>query len=181
VANIDLSGIKLLLMKIANNTVVSMTYKLTENDEKGNMIQEVNKDKPFVFLYGSGFLLPKFEENILGLEPGADYAFQLKSDVAYGPIREDALLELDKKIFEIEGKIDENILFVGNDIPMQNDNGQTIMGKVLEISDSKVKMDFNHPLAGVDLHFKGEIVDVREATPEEIEHGHVHGPEGHDH
>lgn len=158
-----------------------MTYNLSENDEKGNKIQEVEKDKPFVFLYGSGFLLPKFEENILGMEAGTNYSFPLASDVAYGPKREDALLDLDKKIFEIEGKIDESILFVGNDIPMQNDNGQTIMGKVLEISDEKVKMDFNHPLAGIDLFFKGEIVDVREATAEEIEHGHVHGAEGHDH
>ncbi len=166
-------------MKIGNNTVVSMTYTLTENDENGNMIQEVNKDKPFVFLFGSGFLLPKFEENILGLDPGADYSFPLVSDIAYGPIREDALLDLDKKIFEIDGKIDETILFVGNDIPMQNNDGQTIMGKVMEISDDKVKMDFNHPLAGIDLFFKGEIIDVREATAEEIEHGHVHGPEGH--
>jgi len=168
-------------MKIANKTVVSMTYTLTENDEKGTMIQEVDKHKPFVFLYGSGFLLPKFEENILGLEPGADYSFPLASDVAYGPIREDALLELDKNIFEIDGKIDENILFVGNDIPMQNDHGHTIMGKVMEISNDKVKMDFNHPLAGIDLFFKGEIIDVRKATAEEMEHGHVHGPEGHDH
>ncbi len=168
-------------MKIADNAVVSMTYTLTENDENGSTIQEVNKDKPFVFIYGSGFLLPKFEENILGLEPGASYAFSLESDAAYGSIREDALMELDKKIFEIEGKIDENILFVGNDIPMQNNDGQTIMGKVMEISDDKVKMDFNHPLAGTNLHFKGEILDIREATPEEIEHGHVHGEEGHQH
>jgi len=168
-------------MKIANNTVVSMTYTLTENDANGNMIQEVEKDKPFVFLFGSGFLLPKFEENILGLETGAEYSFPLASEAAYGAIRDDALMELDKSIFEIEGKIDENILFVGNDIPMQNNEGQTLMGKVLEISDDKVKMDFNHPLAGINLFFKGEIVDVREATEEELEHGHVHGPEGHNH
>ena len=165
-------------MKIADNTVVSMTYTLTENDEKGTMIQEVNKDKPFVFLYGSGFLLPKFEDNLKDLEAAASYAFSLLSDVAYGPIRDDALMELDKKLFEIDGKIDEKILFVGNDIPMQNDDSQTIMGKVLEISDDKVKMDFNHPLAGIDLYFKGEILDIREATAEEIEHGHVHAPEG---
>lgn len=166
-------------MKIAPNTVVSMTYTLTEKDAEGTMIQEVNKDKPFVFLYGSGFLLPKFEENILGLEPGAEYAFPLPSDVAYGPKRDDALMELDKDIFEIDGKIDDNILYVGNDIPMQNDQGQTLMGKVIDISDDKVKMDFNHPLAGLDLYFKGEIVDVREATSEEIDHGHVHGPDSH--
>ena len=158
-----------------------MTYKLTEADENGHMIQEVEKDKPFVFLYGSGFLLPKFEENIMGLEPGADYAFPLASDVAYGPKRDDAKMELDKKIFEIEGKIDESILKIGNDIPMQNDQGQTLMGKVMEIADDKVMMDFNHPLAGIDLFFKGEVIDVREATAEEMEHGHVHGPEGHQH
>ena len=168
-------------MKIADNTVVSMTYTLTEADENGQMIQAVDKDKPFVFLYGSGFLLPKFEENIKGLEPGADYSFPLPSDVAYGPKRDDAYMDLDKKIFEIDGKIDESILKVGNDIPMQNNEGQTLMGKVLEISEDKVKMDFNHPLAGIDLFFKGEIIDVREATSEELEHGHVHGPEGHDH
>lgn len=168
-------------MKIASNTVVSMTYTLTEVDENGQMIQEVNKDKPFVFLYGSGFLLPKFEENINGLEPGAEYAFPLASEEAYGPVRDDAFMELDKKIFEIDGKIDESILKVGNDIPMQNDEGQTLMGKVTEILEDKVKMDFNHPLAGIDLHFKGEIVDVREATPEEVEHGHVHGADGHQH
>jgi FKBP-type peptidyl-prolyl cis-trans isomerase SlyD len=164
-------------MKIANSAVVSMTYTLTENDENGSMVQEVNKDKPFVFLYGSGFLLPKFEENIAGLEADAEYAFPLKSDDAYGPIRPDALMELDKNIFELEGKIDESILVVGNDIPMQNNEGHTLMGKVLEISDDKVKMDFNHPLAGKDLFFKGEIVAVREASPEEIEHGHVHDGE----
>lgn len=168
-------------MKIAPNTVVSMTYKLTEKDADGMMIQEVNKDKPFVFLFGSGFLLPKFEENITGLEAGAEYAFPLATDVAYGPKRDDALMDLDKKIFEIDGKIDDNILFVGNDIPMQNDQGQTLMGKVIEITDDKVKMDFNHPLAGLDLYFKGEIIDVREASAEEIEHGHVHGPDGHHH
>ena len=158
-----------------------MTYNLTEADENGALIQEVKKDKPFVFLYGSGFLLPKFEENILGLEPGTEYSFALSSESAYGPKRDDAMLELDKSIFEIDGKIDENILFVGNDIPMQNDEGQTIMGKVMEISADKVTMDFNHPLAGVDLFFKGAIINVRKATEEEIEHGHVHGPEGYHH
>jgi FKBP-type peptidyl-prolyl cis-trans isomerase SlyD len=168
-------------MKIAPKTVVSMTYKLTEKDADGSLIQEVKKDKPFVFLFGSGFLLPKFEENITGLEAGAKYAFPLETAVAYGPKRDDALMDLDKKIFEIDGKIDENILFVGNDIPMQNDQGQTLMGKVVEITDEKVKMDFNHPLAGLDLYFKGEIIDVREASPEEIEHGHVHGPGGQEH
>ncbi len=168
-------------MKIANEKVVSLTYTLTENDENGTMIQKVTSEKPFVFLYGSGFLLPMFEENIQGLEPGAEYAFSLGSDNAYGPVRDDAYMELDKDVFEIDGRIDDSILFVGNDIPMQNDEGHTLIGKVLEIRDDKVVMDFNHPLAGKDLHFKGEILDVRDATDEEIEHGHVHGPEGHNH
>jgi FKBP-type peptidyl-prolyl cis-trans isomerase SlyD len=168
-------------MKIANNTVVSMAYTLLEKDENGAIIQDVKKDKPFVFIYGSGFLLPKFEENIAGLGAGDELGFALTSEEAYGPRREDAYMDLDKQIFEVDGKIDEKLLQVGNDIPMQNNEGQTLMGKVLEISEDKVKMDFNHPLAGADLFFKIAIIDVREATEEELEHGHVHGPEGHDH
>jgi FKBP-type peptidyl-prolyl cis-trans isomerase SlyD len=168
-------------MKIDKGTVVSMTYKLTESDENGQVIQEVQKDKPFVFLYGGGMLLPKFEENIKGLEAGGNMGFPLTAETAYGPKQDDALIELDKSIFEIDGKIDEKILFVGNDIPMQNDQGHTVMGKVLEMSDDKVKMDFNHPLAGLDLYFKVDVLDVREASAEEIEHGHVHGPEGTEH
>lgn len=168
-------------MKITKNTVVSMTYILTENDVQGNLIQEVTKDQPFVTLFGAGALLPKFENELEGMQAGDTYGFALNSKEGYGEINPQAVVELDKKIFEVDGKIDEEMVKVGNTIPMQNDQGQPLSGLVKEIKEDKIVMDFNHPLAGVNLYFTGEILDVREATSEEISHGHVHGPGGHQH
>jgi len=168
-------------MKITKNTVVSMTYILTEGDVHGNLIQEVTKDQPFVTLFGAGTLLPKFENELEGLKAGDSYGFALTSQEGYGDVNPQAVVELDKKIFEVDGKIDEEMVKVGNSIPMQNDQGQPLNGLVKEVKTDKVVMDFNHPLAGVNLYFAGEILDVREATAEELEHGHVHGAGGHQH
>jgi len=168
-------------MKIKNNTVVSMTYILTENDVNGNLIQEVTKDQPFVTLFGAGALIPKFENELEGLKAGDTYGFAVNSNEGYGEVNPQAVVELDKKIFEVDGKVDDEMLKVGNSIPMQNDQGQPLNGLVKEIKTDKVVMDFNHPLAGINLYFTGEILDVREATAEELEHGHVHGPGGHHH
>jgi len=168
-------------MKITKDHVVSMTYILSENDVHGKLIQEVSKDQPFVVLFGAGALLPKFENELEGLKAGDSYSFSLNSTEGYGEFNQEAIIELDKKIFEVEGKIDEEMLKVGNSIPMQNDQGQPLNGMVKELKEDKVVMDFNHPLAGVNLHFTGEILDVRKATEEELTHGHVHGEGGHQH
>jgi FKBP-type peptidyl-prolyl cis-trans isomerase SlyD len=168
-------------MKITKNKVVSMTYVLSENDVNGNLIQEVTKDNPFVILMGVGALLPKFESELEGLKTGDSYGFAVESKDGYGSYNPDAVLELDKKIFEVEGKIEDDLLKIGNAIPMQNNQGQALSGIVKEIKEDKVLMDFNHPLADVNLFFTGEILDVRDATKEELEHGHVHGPGGHHH
>jgi len=158
-----------------------MTYILTENDVNGNLIQEVTKDQPFVTLFGAGALIPKFENELEGLKAGDTYGFAVNSNEGYGEVNPQAVVELDKKIFEVDGKVDDEMLKVGNSIPMQNDQGQPLNGLVKEIKTDKVVMDFNHPLAGINLYFTGEILDVREATAEELEHGHVHGPGGHHH
>jgi len=168
-------------MKIGKDKIVSMTYILSENDVHGNLIQEVSKEQPFVVLFGAGSLLPKFESELEGLKAGETFGFSLKSEDAYGEHQPKAIMELDKKIFEVEGKIDEEMLKVGNAIPMQNEQGQPLNGVVKEITEDKVLMDFNHPLAGVNLFFTGEIVDVREASEEEVAHGHVHGEDEHLH
>ena len=83
-------------------------------------------------------------------------------------------MDLPKNIFEVDGKIEEGLLAEGNVIPMQNDDGQKFNGVVVEVKEESVTVDFNHPLAGDDLHFAGNIMEVREATKEEVEHGHVH-------
>jgi FKBP-type peptidyl-prolyl cis-trans isomerase SlyD len=164
-------------MKIGKHKVVNLTYELKLNDNQGELVQKVDKDRPFVYLFGVGGLLPLFEQNLEGKVKDDKFEFSLTSDEGYGPLSEDAIVALEKNIFEVEGKIDEEILQIGNFIPMQNDQGQPLNGKVIEIKDESVIMDFNHPLAGKDLYFTGEILEVREASEEEMSHGHAHGPD----
>lgn len=168
-------------MKIGKNKVVGMTYILSKDNVEGELVQEVSKDKPFIVLFGVGALLPKFEENLEGLAVGDAFNFALTSEEGYGEKTTEAIVDLDKKIFEVEGKIDKEFLKAGSSIPMTNENGQPLNGLVLEVAENTVKMDFNHPLAGQGLFFTGEVVEVREASAEEIEHGHVHGAGGHHH
>lgn len=161
--------------------VVTMTYTLRQGDENGDVIQKVDESRPFVQLFGAGTLLPAFEEKLNGLEKGDEFGFALSADEAYGQTNEEAIIELEKKIFEIDGVIDTEMVAEGKMITMQDQHGNPLEGKVLAIKEESVIMDFNHPLAGEDLYFSGTILDIREATDEEISHGHTHGPGGHHH
>jgi FKBP-type peptidyl-prolyl cis-trans isomerase SlyD len=161
-------------MRIQENKVVSLAYELRVNDEHGEIVEKVDKNSPLTFLFGRGNLLPDFEANINGLAQGDAFSFTLEPEKAYGLVTEEAIVQLPKSIFEVDGKVDDNLLKVGNNIPMQDNTGNRLNGIVMEINDSEVKMDFNHPLAGDTLHFKGEVAGIREASPEEISHGHIH-------
>lgn len=168
-------------MKVSKDKVVTLTYELRFNDEKGEIIQTVDEKRPFVHLFGVGTLLPAFEENLAGLSANDEFSFHLKADQAYGDTAKEAIIALDKKMFEIDGKIDEEMVAVGRILAMQDENGNPVNGKVLAIQDDKVIMDFNHPLAGQNLFFSGKVLEVRDATDEETSHGHVHGDGGHQH
>ncbi len=168
-------------MKVAKDSVVTLTYTLRFDDANGEIIQQVNDDKPFVHLFGNGTLLPIFEQNLDGIEPGAEFAFGLTSKEGYGELTDTAIIELEKSIFEKDGKVDDELLKLGNMITMQDQEGNPIDGRVTEIKEDKVVMDFNHPLAGRGLYFSGKVLDVREASEEELSHGHVHGTGGHNH
>lgn len=166
-------------MKITENTVVSLTYTLNLDNAEGELIEKVETDQPFVFIFGSGQLLQDFESEINGLEPGSSFEFTLTSEQAYGPVQDEAVVTLPINIFELDGKVQHDLLTIGNYLTMRDHNGQPLRGKVMKVTDADVTMDFNHPLAGQTLHFRGDIVDTREATAEELDHGHVHGPGGH--
>ena len=161
-------------MVIAKDSVVSISYELKLPKKNNEIVETVNNNNPLVFILGHGNLLPKFESNLTGLNIGDKFDFMLKSEEAYGIISADAIVDLPKTVFMVEGEINEDILVLDNIIPMMDQGGNRFNGRVIELSDTNVKMDFNHPLAGEDLHFKGEVVEVREATSEEIEHGHIH-------
>lgn len=163
---------------IDKQKVVSVTYQLNVNDYEGEVVETVNKDKPLTFLYGVGNMLEKFEENIKGLQEGDQFDFKIPSEEAYGQASEDAIVDLPLNVFEIEGEIDYDLLKEGNYIPMQDQQGNRLDGIVLEVGDEQVKMDFNHPLAGDDLFFKGEVLEVRDASQDEINQGHANNAEG---
>jgi FKBP-type peptidyl-prolyl cis-trans isomerase SlyD len=156
------------------NKVVSLTYRLTENDINGNLIEEVDETKPFVFLFGAGNLIPGFEQNVNNLRVGDNFAFSVTAKDAYGEYDKQGLVEIPIMIFQNDGVIDEEVCKVGNIVPMQNEEGHHFNGIIKAMTDTNVTMDFNHLLAGINLHFKGSVVDIREATPKEIEKGHLH-------
>jgi FKBP-type peptidyl-prolyl cis-trans isomerase SlyD len=168
-------------MQITKNTVVSLSYILKRDDAKGEIIEETKAGDPLVFLYGNGQMLPKFEEHLSTLNTGDSFEFTLSSDDAYGEMDQDAIIDLDKSIFMIDGKTDDELLAIGNVIPMRDDQGHMLQGIVVSVADDLVRMDFNHPMAGNVLHFKGNVIEVREASAEELSHGHAHGAGGHHH
>ena len=159
-------------MKITTNKFVSAEYELyvdaeTENGEL-ELMERATKDQPLTFIYGIGMMLPKFEEYLYGLEEGMNFDFVIENDDAYGPYMDEYLIDLDRAIFEIDGKLDEEMVAVGNVVPLMDSEGNRMNAAVLEITDSKVKVDLNHPLAGERLHFKGQVLEVRDATEQEL-------------
>jgi len=162
------------------HTVISLNYNLHKDTADGELVESTEGQEPLVFLSGMGQMIPEFEDNVAGLKAGEAFSFGIKSENAYGKRVEEALIELPIDMFMQEGKLMEAVE-VGNVLPMQDQNGQVSPGKVLGITETMVNLDMNHPLADQDLHFVGTIIEVREATAEEVEHGHVHGPGGHEH
>jgi FKBP-type peptidyl-prolyl cis-trans isomerase SlyD len=155
-------------MKIENNKMVSLIYELREKDSEGRIIEALDEARPLKFIYGTGRLLPVFESNISALKKGDLFTFALNSDMAYGDKREEMIVNVPIAVFETDGKLNEDICQVGNEVPMSDSEGNPLTGIINEISDTYVRMDFNHPMAGLDLFFSGKIIDVREATENEL-------------
>lgn len=168
-------------MQITKNTVVSLSYVLKRDNANGEIIEETKAGDPLVFLYGNGQMLPKFEDHLSTLKTGDAFEFTLTSADAYGEMDQDAVIDLEKSVFMIDGKTDDELLAIGNVIPMRDDQGHMLQGTVVSVNEETVRMDFNHPMAGNILHFTGKVIDVRDASAEELSHGHAHGAGGHQH
>ena len=149
---------------------VTVSYELYSDNAKGihELIEKAPVEHPFQFVSGMGMTLELFEEKILACAAGESFDFVLSVDEAYGPYMKEHVLELDKEMFMIDGRIDTSIIYAGNVIPLVNADGNRFQGLILEVKEDKVVVDLNHPLAGRELHFKGDVVVSREATPEEI-------------
>lgn len=168
-------------MTIEQNKVVSVNYTL-KNKNTGEQVEQTSVEHPFVFIYGTGGLLPDFESNLNGKKVGDKFDFFIDAAKGYGTRQEDHVVMIPVNAFQDEdGKLDDENVKVGVTLPMVDNEGNRMYGQVLEINEEFVKMDFNHPLAGQDLHFAGEVLDIRPATEDELAHGHVHGEHGHHH
>ena len=156
-------------MKITANKYVAVTYDLHVGDgDERELMENATADRPLKFVFGTGMMIPAFEAALDGLEIGSTFDFSITPENAYGEYSEDNVLELPKNIFEVDGKFDAEMVKEGNTLPMMDSNGNRLMGSVLEVKPDVVVMDFNHPLAGETLHFKGTVLEVHEATADEI-------------
>lgn len=150
---------------ITKNKVVAVSYELkTEPD--GEVLEVAGAEQPLEFICGQGQTLEYFEMNLLDKKPGDKFDFKIPSANAYGEANEDMVVELPKDIFK---EVEAEDLFIGNTLPMMDSIGRQLEGKIISIGDEEVTIDFNHPMAGQDLYFKGEVLTVRDATDEELE------------
>lgn len=147
---------------------VSISYTLRSDSHEGDVVEATQEGQPLQFIYGAGLMLPKFEEALLGLSMGDDFKIEIPQLEGYGPSFDERIVDLPKNLFEKEGVFDDEMVAVGNILPMMDNNGNRLDGKVLELAEETVKMDFNHPMAGQDLYFTGSVLEVREATEEEL-------------
>jgi FKBP-type peptidyl-prolyl cis-trans isomerase SlyD len=171
-------------MAIEINKVVSLTYHLNvvKLDQSEEFVEETPVDEPLVFIYGAGMMLPVFEENLKGKSVGDAFDFILSAEDGYGDYQADQVVAIPLDVFkEADGSIDQEMMQVGRMLPMMDNSGNHMRGIIKEIHVDHVLMDFNHPMAGQVLHFTGQIQALRDATAEELDHGHVHGAGGHHH
>lgn len=158
-------------MKVAKNKVVAVSYEL---NVEGKIADKAGSEKPLEYIHGNGMLLPKFESELEGKEPGDSFAFTLTPEEGYGIYNPGYLIDIPKSSFMADGVLREDLLVIGNIIPMLNASGQVIQGTVREVGSDTVKMDFNHPMAGKTLNFSGKVESVRDATEKELKEG-LHG------
>lgn len=146
---------------------VAYSYKLY-NDADGSLLFEAKPDAPDVMVYGvSHEIVPGLIEAMKGLGEGDRFGVTLPPEAAFGQRSEDNVVSLEREIFERDGELAEEVK-VGADLPMMTAEGYRILGRVVEIDDTHVKMDFNHPFAGMTVRYEGKIEQVREATPDEL-------------
>lgn len=159
-------------MKVTHLSVVTLDY--TVLDPSGDVLDTTEGREPLVYLHGSGFLVPGLENALYEREEGDSFEVTVPAVDAYGEYEESLVQEVPGELFD-GMEVAEGDTFVAD-----TDDGHRPV-TIVEVSEDTVKVDANHPLAGMDLHFKVAIRGVRAATAEEIAHGHVHGAGGHHH
>ena len=144
-----------------NGNRVTVRYKLYIDDPSGDLIEETTDEEPYEFILGSGEQFDAFDKNIRGLKKGDEFSFLVESDQAFGPFDEEAVSDIPKKVFEHDGKIDESLFELYKILPMKDEEGNEFSGVIIGIAEDEVKLDFNHPLAGENIWFDGEVIEIK--------------------
>lgn len=156
---------------MAENKYITVSYKLFAPMEGNDheLIEEATAEQPFQFISALGMTLDAFEAQIAPLEAGAKFDIKLSVDDAYGPFIPEAVQKVPTSIFEIDGKLDKRYIHEGAVVPLMNADGERFNGTITEIGAKEITVDLNHPLAGKELNFVGEVIESREATNKEIQ------------
>ncbi|MBC8209548.1 MAG: peptidylprolyl isomerase [Gammaproteobacteria bacterium] len=160
-------------MKITDRHVVTLNYTLTDND--GTVIDQA-QDSSFVYLHGAQNIIPGLEKELADKKVGDKLTIKVSPEEGYGLRDDKRVEEVPREMFPEDTDIEPGMVFHA-----EGPNGEMITVTAIEVTETSVKIDSNHALAGIELNFDVEVMAVRAAEPVEIEHGHVHGPEGHQH
>ena len=161
-------------MPLAQNKAITFNYTL--KDDKGNILDTTKGSSPFSFLSGNSQILPKLEDALNGMLLGSKKIVKIDAADAYGEYNEEAVQKVERTNFPKDAELQPGMQFVTN-----SPDGHQMPFIISEIKEDNITIDFNHPLAGKNLEFDVELLDVRDATAEEIAHGHIHGQGGHHH
>jgi FKBP-type peptidyl-prolyl cis-trans isomerase SlyD len=152
-----------------------VTFHYTLKDSKGTQLESSFGDEPMSYLEGVGQVIPGLEDQMHGLQKGDKKTINVKAADAYGEVEQDMIVQVPR------AQLPKKDIVVGDQFHADSGHGHVQVVTVTGLNDTHVTVDGNHPLAGQDLNFDVEVVDVRDATKDEIEHGHAHGPGGHHH
>jgi FKBP-type peptidyl-prolyl cis-trans isomerase SlyD len=153
-------------MTVEDNTVVTMKYMLTVD---GEVVDQSDEGDPIQFLQGNGEIIPGLERGIYGMSPGESKKILVSAADGYGEMDEEAYATIPRSEFPEDFPLE-----VGVELQIRDQDGDVYEAHVEEILENAIVLDMNHTLAGKDLHFDVTIIDIRLASEEEIEHGHVH-------
>lgn len=158
---------------VQNNVVVSMEYTLHVDNEE---IDSSKGQDPLQFLVGHGNIISGLEREMIGMKVGESKDVVIAPAEGYGEFDEEALMDVPRSAFPKDMEIEE-----GSELTVRDDSGQSRYARVDTIEGDNVTLNFNHPLAGDELHFNVKVVGLREPTAEELDHRHVHQGNGHHH
>ena len=160
--------------QIANGKVVNLLYSLKNSE--GEVLDRADQEAPFTYLHGAQQIVPGLETALEGLNVGDKKQVTVAPEDGYGELNEELKLTVSRTQFPADANLEPGMQFEAH-----TPDGQGVVFTVEALEGDKIKIDGNHPLAGQVLHFDVEVLSMRDATAEEMEHGHAHGEDGHHH